>query len=150
MLPHQTSLTKYFFILFVGLVLVYAYITAQDMLYGPQIVVDTPAEGITVTSSAVEITGTVKNVSVLRLEGAIIPVDENGTFTETLIVAPGINTFVLSAEDTFGRAREKSFSVLYNTPTPDTVEPTTSIDTETLPDVSSPEGASTEESNLIE
>lgn len=113
MLPHQTSLTKYLFAIFLIVAFIYAFITAQDMLYGPRITVAAPAEGITVTSSVVEITGTVENVSVLRLEGAIISIDENGTFTETLVVASGINTFTLHAEDTFGRMREETLTILY-------------------------------------
>lgn len=147
MLPHQTSITKYLFAAFLVLVLVYAYITAQDMLYGPRIIVATPAEGITVQSSVVEITGTVENVSVLRLEGTIIPVDESGTFTETLVVAPGANTFVLSAEDTFGRSSEETITVLYTAPAP-VLPPETPAENE--PDLSPLEAPSAETSELVE
>lgn len=120
MLPHQTSLTKYLFGLFLIVVLVYAYFAARNMLYGPQIHIDAPAEGITVHSSLIQITGTVENVAVLKLEGTIIPVDEQGTFTDTLAVAPGINTLVLTAEDTFGRTHEQTLTILY---TPEPKEP---------------------------
>lgn len=108
------------------MVLVYAYFAARNMLYGPQIIINAPAEGITVHSSLVHVTGTVHNVAVLKLEGTIIPVDEQNTFDDTLAVAPGINTFVLVAEDTFGRTHEQTLTILY---TPDPAEQKT-IDTE--------------------
>lgn len=113
MLPHHTPLTKYLFFIFVFVVVVYAYMTAQNFLYGPRIVINAPAEGITVHTQAIEITGTTKNVSVLRLEGGIIPIDEHGTFVETLLVAPGVNTFTLVAEDTFGRNKTEVLRVLF-------------------------------------
>ncbi len=113
MLPHHTPLSKYLFWLFLIIVAVYAYSTARDFLYGPRILIDAPTDGITVTTRLVDITGTVENVSVLRLEGGIIPVNEHGVFNERLLVTPGINTFLLSAEDTFGRTRTQEVTILY-------------------------------------
>lgn len=137
MLPHHTKLTKYLFALFVIVVLVYAFFGARNLLFGPRISIDAPGEIVTVTESLVEIQGSIENVTVLTLSGRDVLVDDTGVFSETLLLAPGSNTFVFEARDRFGRTTRKTLEILFvgeNPPpaTSDTVAPEDSA-TSSLP-----------------
>lgn len=113
MLPYHTKITKYFFIIFVLLVLAYAYFQAHNVLFGPSITISTPESGFTVESQLVEITGGVSNVAEFSLDGRTIILNESGEFTEKLLLAPGVNTFEFIAKDKFGRQRNEILQVFY-------------------------------------
>tara|TARA_B100000745_G_scaffold80603_1_gene49658 strand:- start:933 stop:1313 length:381 start_codon:yes stop_codon:yes gene_type:complete len=112
MLPHQSHITKYFFIALVLLILVYAYFEARNMLYGPQIFIDS-REAITVTDEKIEISGQVKNVVEITLSGNPVFIDDVGVFNETRLLAEGINRFVFEAKDKFGRTKEEILEIIY-------------------------------------
>ena len=113
MLPYQSKVTKYLFFLLLFIVLAYGVFEARNFLYGPQIHIATPANGLTSKTSVVEISGTVANVTEISLDGHLVPLDESGKFTERLILAPGVNTFDFVAKDKFGRVRHRKLQILY-------------------------------------
>ncbi len=123
MLPHQSHITKYFFIALVLLILVYAYFEARNILYGPQIVIDT-SETITVTDEKIEVSGQVENVVEITLSGNPVFIDDTGVFTETRLLAEGVNVFVFEAKDKFGRKKEEVLQIIY---TPE--QTSTNVDT---------------------
>ncbi len=113
MLPYHRKITKYLFIIFVLLVLAYAYFEAQDIFSGPDINISGPISGFTVSSQLVTITGNVRNVTELELDGKQITINEDGEFAYKLLLAPGINTFQFVAKDKFGRKRTEALQVFY-------------------------------------
>ncbi len=113
MLPYHSKITKYLFILFVLLVLGYTFFEARNIIGGPTITIATPESGLTSTSQVVEITGTVKNVTEIALDGQPVLINEAGEFTEKLILAPGVNMFTFVAKDKFGRERSELLEVFY-------------------------------------
>ena len=115
MLSNRSKLTKYFFALFVLIVLAYAYYEARNMLYGPQIVLDSE-EAITVDEELVEISGTVKNVVEITLDGRIVFIDDTGMFAEKLLLAEGLNRFAFEAQDKFGRETREVLEIVYQPP----------------------------------
>lgn len=112
MLLHHTRITKYLFAAFVLIVLVYAYFEARNMLYGPQIVLETTG-AITVHDELVEISGTVKNVVEITLAGRLVFIDDTGFFTERLLLAEGVNRFVFEARDKFDNTKREVLEIVY-------------------------------------
>jgi len=113
MLPYNAKVTKYFFMLFVLLILAYAYFEAHNMFSGPNIKISAPESGFTVNSQLVEITGSVSNVTDFRLDGNIIEVDKTGKFTKKLLLAPGENIFTFVAKDKFDRINKEMLYIFY-------------------------------------
>lgn len=112
MLPHHSKLTKYFFAIFVLILLFYAFFEAQNMIYGPQIVIEN-GEAITVQEELIEISGTVKNVVEITLSGRTIFIDDTGLFSEKLLLAKGLNTFIFEARDKFNHQTKEILQVVY-------------------------------------
>lgn len=113
MLPYHTRITKYLSVLFLVLVLAYAFFEARNIFFGPIIKIVAPAAGLTVKSQVVEIKGAVKNVTKITLDGRALLVNEVGEFAERLLLAPGVNTFKFIAVDKFGRTHEEVLEVFY-------------------------------------
>lgn len=85
---------------------------AKDFLMGPEIIIKSPSNGQTVSSSYLEITGTTKNISSLRLNGNQIFTDEKGFFKQGLLLARGYSIIEISAQDKFGRNVEKKLEII--------------------------------------
>ncbi len=113
MLPYHSKITKYIFLLFILFIFVYALFEARNIISGPTITIAEPDSGFTSTSQVVEITGTVKNVTEIALDGQPIPINESGKFTKKLILAPGVNMFTFISKDKFGRERSELLEVFY-------------------------------------
>jgi len=97
----------------IGGVLGYAYWRSRDFIIGPQIFIEAPQSGITVSESLVMIKGSAKNISELRLNGRRIFIDEAGAIREELLLAYGFNVFELFARDKFGRETSKTLELVY-------------------------------------
>jgi hypothetical protein len=90
MLPFRNKkIARWLFVLLVFLILAYAFFEARNIVQGPQILIATPPGGTTVTSQLVEITGNTKNIQDITLDGRDIYIDEDGVFTERLLLSPG-------------------------------------------------------------
>lgn len=122
MLPYRDNRLAYtalgiFFLVVIG----YAYFEAQGILFGPMIrITSQPTE---VHEPFVLIKGTAQRIASLSMNGATIPVTENGDFEEPYLLAPGYNRIVLDALDQYGRRRSASIGIIY------TPNPTTSVQT---------------------
>lgn len=90
------------FVLIIGFAF-YGFYKARDFLKGPKIFIESPREGVVISSSYTEIKGTVKNVSTVYFNGRQIFTDEKGFFKEALLLARGYNIIEVSAQDKFGR-----------------------------------------------
>ena len=114
MLPFRNKkIARWLFVLFVLFVLAYAFFEARNIVLGPQILIATPPGGTTVTSQLVEITGNTKNIQDITLEGRDIYIDEEGVFTERLLLSPGYNIFIFEAKDKFDRHTKKTLELIY-------------------------------------
>ena len=113
MLPHHSKLTKYFFAAFFVVVLLYAYFEARNIIYGPQIVLQSGDGALTVENELIEIRGTVKNVVDITLGGRSVTIDDTGLFVEKLLLAEGVNRFEFEARDKFGNTTSEVLEVVY-------------------------------------
>lgn len=117
MLPyHHNRLTVIALAVFFLCVIGYAIFEARTIVAGPQIELDTPENFISVTERLVIITGSAQNITEIRLNGNPITVTEAGVFEEPILLTPGYNKIVLTAEDKLGRETEKTIEIVYEPP----------------------------------
>jgi len=95
------------------LILFYAYFEARDILFGPKIHINAPAQGIVVDEKFVTITGKAENISQIWMNGRLIPVTEDGIFEEAMLLTEGHNRIVLQAKDKTGRETSENVQVVY-------------------------------------
>lgn len=93
-------------------ILGYAAWRSLDYTRGPSIDIHEPVHGASTASSTVVIWGQVHRLNKLLLNGDPITMDEQGSFSETRIVFPGINSYSLVGEDQFGRKTSATVTVL--------------------------------------
>jgi len=91
---------------------VYFFYEASNLIYGFSAEIFTPKDGEVLNNTHVTVNGRVNNASFISLSGRSIFTDEEGIFTEELILAPGINIIELKAEDKFGRMVKERRSVV--------------------------------------
>lgn len=117
MLPYRDSrLTRYVIIGFFLVVLAYAYYEGRGLLYGPTIEVS--GRVMEVSEPSVSIEGKAHYIATLRMNGKIIPVTEEGAFSEIYVLTPGYNRITLSASDRYGKTAERIIEVVYKPKTP--------------------------------
>jgi hypothetical protein len=107
-------LLKILAVVFVVLTLIiYAGFRAKNLFLGPQLEITSPTDGQVVDQSLVEISGTARNISFLKLNDAKIFTDENGLFKYKLLLSYGYNIISVEADDRFGRVVKKNIRLIY-------------------------------------
>jgi hypothetical protein len=87
----------------IGLIALYVLFQARHIIDGPMIIVSEVAyEG---TSPTVMLSGTTENIVSLSLNGRPIYTDDEGAWTETVVLPVGYTVITLTAEDRYGRVR---------------------------------------------
>jgi len=99
-------------VLVVLALLVYIYFHSLSLLKGPQLLVTEPENGSLIRSSLTTVEGIVKNVSHMSLNDRSIVFDEEGGFSEALLLSPGYNIIELTVEDRFGRERIQTLELV--------------------------------------
>jgi hypothetical protein len=102
-----------------AIILGYGYFEAQEYLKGPQLFIDIPQNGATLTEAFTTIKGRAENISRLTLYNRQIFVNENGIFKEHIVLPEGYTEITAKAEDRFGRTTEVALSVILKSNTPD-------------------------------
>jgi uncharacterized protein YfaP (DUF2135 family) len=105
---------KIFVMLTISLAIIsYAYFETAQVLRGPVIEIGNPTNGYSSTESAVEITGKVKNVSYMFMNGRPIFADSSGNFKEGVILSPGYNSIYIEATDRIGKTKFEMLEMVY-------------------------------------
>lgn len=99
------------FLFFLALGL-YALFQARFLITGPRISIDTHTDGARLENELVTLGGRAENVAWLNLNGRQIFVDEEGYWSEKLLVSSGTSIMTLEARDRFGRETKKSIRLL--------------------------------------
>ena len=68
---------------------------------------------IAVSESFLNVIGRVKNSKIITLDDRPIVIDQNGNFSEKILLAYGYNVIVLKAEDRFGKKTERDLQIIY-------------------------------------
>ncbi len=105
---------KALFILAALVILGYGAYEARRLVEGPEIIIDSPQDGIATSSVVVVVTGSAQNISFLTINDGVSYTDESGKFVYRFAPPPGYTTVVVAAVDRFGRRASKSitFNVL--------------------------------------
>jgi len=84
----------------------------------PSITVTGPSNGAVFADTNVTVTGLVTDVNssvAVLVNGALVTLNQDGLFSQTLTLSDGVNAIVVSAIDAAGNARESSLQVTLNT-----------------------------------
>jgi hypothetical protein len=86
-------------------VVIIAYAIWRSLNYarGPEIKIFEPANGSGTASSTIVIRGQSVRTNYLTLNGNPISVDQQGSFSERIVIFPGLNRIELKASDQFDR-----------------------------------------------
>ena len=103
-----------------GLILVLLFLTIagyaayqlRGVWQGPRLVVATPYAGQTLSDPILLITGQAVRADKIHIDDHKILPEENGHFSEKLILAEGYNVIEVTAEDRFGRLTEVKLPVV--------------------------------------
>jgi hypothetical protein len=94
-------------------IIFYGYYQSQDLIGGPKIDIVNPENGSVSESSFIEISGRALNIVRISLNDRSIFVDEEGNFTEKMLLLEGYNIMEVKAEDRFGRETKKILQIVH-------------------------------------
>lgn len=92
----------------------YCFFQARALILGPRITITSPQDGAVVSGSLITLEGRARDAAWISLNGAQIYTDEEGYFSEKLILSPGVSIMTVRVRDRFGREKEKSVSIILN------------------------------------
>lgn len=81
----------------------------KDMVFGTPFTVKAAADGSTVDSTFIPITGTTKHAQQISINGRIIGVDRQGNFSDGVILSPGYNIVEVAETDRFGKRKTVAY-----------------------------------------
>lgn len=93
------------------IVIGYASWRSTEYLRGPMLTINTPEDWDVIQASTTVVSGRVERVHEISLNGSQLSVDEDGNFSDILIVFPGNNIITITASDQFGRSIEKKLHI---------------------------------------
>jgi len=99
-------------ILFVVMV-IFVFFNTRDLIFGVKIKNVNIRDNIKTTEGIQKITGQAKHAVKLALNGREIPIDQQGNFSETIVLLSGYNVINLTALDKFGHSDEKNYKLIY-------------------------------------
>jgi hypothetical protein len=114
MLEHSGANKKietYFISLLVILAVLYGCFRAYPLIAGPAIKIYNPHDGDTVASTTFELSGEVKRVKEITINGRPIPIGTDGNFTEIMIAQYPYSILVITATDFYGATVVKTLHV---------------------------------------
>lgn len=92
----------------------YGLFEGYDFLAGPALIVETPTDGQIFTDPLIEIRGTSKRIAKIYLNGRQIFAEDDGKFSESLLLGYGYNIIEVKVQDQFGRHITKTLSLVLN------------------------------------
>ena len=118
MKPSRALALKITLVTVLSLIIVsYGLFQARNLIIGPRIILSTPQNGENVLNPLVIVSGSAVNITYISLNDRQIFVDDQGNFSEKLLVPPGYTIIKLEARDKFGRTTTKLIELNYTTST---------------------------------
>jgi hypothetical protein len=99
-------------VLIITAIIGYSYFQSRNLIRGPQVAIESPASGTTVSDPLVTVTGSASNISFITLNDRQIFIDNEGHFKEVLLLSPGYNIWTIQAKDKFGRVVSKKIELV--------------------------------------
>lgn len=101
---------KLFFGILSVLIVTYGFIKVLPLIRGPEIIIEGLRNGENHGPVAF-ISGKTSGAKELRVNNNEIPLDEQGNFSDTLLLSAGYNIIYLSAKDNLGREKIEKFEI---------------------------------------
>ena len=92
----------------------YCLFQARFLILGPQVWIYSPQDGGVVAEPAVTLEGQARNAAWISLNDRPIFTDEEGLWSEKLIVSSGVSIMTVKVRDRFGREKQKSIRIILN------------------------------------
>ncbi len=89
----------------------YGAFQARNLALGPVISISEPENGSVSSTTEITISGTAKNVTLMTLDGRQIFTDENGNWSEDIILSKGYNIVTIYGRDKFGKETTKTLQL---------------------------------------
>lgn len=83
------------------------------LLIGPEIKIISPENGTSTTTPLITLHGVTKNISYITLDDKPIFIDEEGFFTENILLSPGLNDIEIYGHDKLKRDTTNLLSLIY-------------------------------------
>jgi cytoskeletal protein RodZ len=94
-------------VFFIGLGFFYLYRELSTFISSPRLIIMEPIDNFVTEEKTVKVEGETEKDSKLYLNNQQIIVDENGKFSENLILQPGLNTINIRSVNRFDKSSEK-------------------------------------------
>lgn len=92
----------------------YTFYEARFLIGGPELIINSPKNNITVTDSLLEIKGQVRNLSGLTINGRPVMITTDGLFNDKLLLLDGYNTIEVKVKNKFGQKTEEILKIFLN------------------------------------
>ena len=109
----KTALKFLITTLFVCVLVGYSIFQAHKLVTGPVIDVDLPEQAVVTGSGMLKLQGMASNIAFIALNDNPIYIDEEGAFSENLLLYPGYNIIKLYGKDKFGKTLTRLVEVTY-------------------------------------
>ncbi|OHA91502.1 MAG: hypothetical protein A2832_00630 [Candidatus Zambryskibacteria bacterium RIFCSPHIGHO2_01_FULL_44_22b] len=97
-----------------SILVIYSIYQGRFLILGPQIWVDNIKDGETVAEPVITVAGRAKNVAWISLNDRQIFTDEEGYWSEKLVVSEGVSFISIKARDRFGHEVNKNLQIVLN------------------------------------
>jgi len=91
----------------------YILFNSRIFIAGPKLSITTPASGTSFDSNLIKVTGNTENTTFISINNRPILIDEQGAFSETLLLTPGYNIIMVEAKDKFERRVTERLDLFY-------------------------------------
>jgi hypothetical protein len=79
----------------------------KDIVIGAPLSVRMVKDGATVADPYLPITGNARHAQQVHINGRQVPIDQEGNFSDGVILSPGYNIVTITQKDRFGNQKEK-------------------------------------------
>ena len=86
---------------------------SRDLLFGINFSVSGIQDGMTATSPLLEFSGVSRHATLMTVDGRVVPIAQNGTWSDTIVLLEGNNTVTIAIKDKFGRTITKEYRIYY-------------------------------------
>jgi hypothetical protein len=111
----QTKFYLKTIIIIISLIILFGYgiFELWGYMNGPKLTIISPINGSAVSESLVSIAGKTKNAQKITLNRRDIDRNENGDFSEEILLSYGYNILELAVEDRFGKRDSEILQIVY-------------------------------------
>jgi hypothetical protein len=108
----RTRLITTFFGFLVITVVVYGLFRTYPFLTGPKVEITTPHEGETIYEKQFTVSGKTTRAKEVIINGRIVPIDQEGSFSQTFLTRDPYTILVVQVSDKYGKRVIKTLQVM--------------------------------------